>query len=77
MSVYVIRDEERRLLDMMDPPPFLAAHVDLVNLDDLLNCHIPGAIVRTRADPRECIQWVVPPAQEALGCVAGWISEEG
>jgi hypothetical protein len=77
MSVYVIRDEERRLLDMMEPPAFLAVHVDLVNLDDLLNFHRPGAIVRTRADPRECIQWVVPPAQESLGCVAGWISEEG
>ena len=63
-----------RLMGMTDPW-FVAVNEFSVNLDDLLNLK-PGGIVRCTGSPGEAIKLFVPPQWDALGCVAGWISEE-
>lgn len=53
---------------------FIAIWDGYVNLADLLNSR-PGGIVRCRQKPADCIS-IVHPDMSAVGCVAGWISEE-
>jgi hypothetical protein len=54
---------------------FWVVDPDIINLDDLLGQHRPGAIVRAYGDVN-AIRFI-PVECEALGCVAGWISDEG
>lgn len=53
---------------------FMAVDLDRVNLDDLMNAE-PGAIVRVRGNPADCIKFYSGDS-DAVGCVAGWISED-
>jgi hypothetical protein len=48
---------------------------DRVNLNDLCNAVRPGSIVRCDGIPSECVTYI-PGDEPALGCVAGWISED-
>jgi hypothetical protein len=69
-------DHERRLLGMGAFGAILV-DVDRVNLDDLLASYSrPGAIVRCDGNPRDCVEVVQLGDGFALGCIAGWISEE-
>lgn len=65
-------EQELRLFDMGGT--FIAVDIDNVNLEDLMSCR-PGGIVRCHGNPAEVIS-VFAFENTALGCVAGWISDE-
>lgn len=53
---------------------WLAVDVDRVNIDDLLDMQ-EGGIVRVKGNPKTAIQFFASE-NEALGCIAGWHSED-
>lgn len=56
---------------------FVGIDVDRVQLDDLLRAtEHPGAIIRCYGPPSDVMQVHVMPYDEALGCIAGFISED-
>ncbi len=72
-----MNDDYMLRLGGMLPLPVIFVDADKVNIDDLLNPNAPGQIVRCYGDPNISVKWIEPLSQaDALGCVAGWISEE-
>jgi hypothetical protein len=47
-----------------------------VNLDDMLNANRTGAIVRVK-DIHNAVKFIPAGDESLMGCVAGWISEDG
>ncbi len=66
-----------RLIRLVGPFGFIAIDQNRVNIEDLVASELPGAIVRCDGNPNDCINVVIPGAIETLGCVGGWISDEG
>lgn len=48
---------------------------DFVNIEDMCNAGIPGAIVRVDGNPQDHVFVHVAPNDLALGCVGGMISD--
>jgi hypothetical protein len=46
-----------------------------MNVRDLLDSR-PGQIIRCDGPPSECVTYIPGDQEPALGCVAGWISDE-
>lgn len=72
MTTWVATDKEQRLFLMGGM--FIAIDQRVVNLRDLLEMR-PGSVVRCEGSPADAIM-VVPMDNDAIGCVAGWISED-
>ena len=70
----IANENERRLYEM-DCFGFIAVRVGWVNIDDLLGA-VPGAIIRIQGRPQDCIKFYPPMDAPALGCIAGWVSDE-
>ena len=75
-EIKLVQTEQEARLFEMGGFGFIAIHAANVNIDDLLNSHRPGAIVRCYSNPAEAIQFFPSGDCPLLGCVAGWISED-
>lgn len=76
MQAYEFSDKERRLNGLSRA--VIAFDVDRVNVDDLV-ADVPAGyprLVRCFGNPKDIIHVFSVTAEEGLGCVAGWISDE-
>lgn len=60
----------------MIPWPVVFVDKANVNNSDLLESWRPGAIIRCDGTPHIMVRFVDGADLSAMGCVAGWISEE-
>ena len=65
-----------KLARPMGPFGMLVVDESRVNMDDVVNTHREGAIVRVRGDVNTAITYISPEQDITTGCVAGWISED-
>lgn len=70
----IANDHESRLYEM-DAFGLICVNKGTVNLEDLFHA-VPGAIIRVDGNPNDSIKFISPFDAPALGCIAGWISEE-
>lgn len=69
-------EKEYDLFEMM-PKWAIAIDDEKVNIEDLIaSWKNPGAIIRVKGSPHKSMLFMPNPDSDAIGCVAGWISEE-